>query len=176
MLISPQPDPGRKQATATKTYNTIPRLTVYKQLQYIAVVCMPKSWYSVVSFGCCGLFPSRVGLRTYQHPCNSKDNEACKIANKPFGRINTTYLISVACNCKMHYRRISCCCCCDHLSFLLLLLPSSLSSSSSSVCPPTYCLVVWFVLTSLPPTTLIKKPFSAFEETIWQIMFPPMMR
>jgi hypothetical protein len=31
VLISPLPDPGRKQATATKTYNTIPRLVVYKQ-------------------------------------------------------------------------------------------------------------------------------------------------
>ena len=27
-----------------------------------------KSWYSVVSLGRCSLFPSRVGLRTYQHP------------------------------------------------------------------------------------------------------------
>jgi hypothetical protein len=27
-----------------------------------------KSWYSVVSLGCCSLFPSRVGLRTYQYP------------------------------------------------------------------------------------------------------------
>jgi len=27
--------------------------------------------YSVVSLGRCGLFPSRVGLRTYQHPCRS---------------------------------------------------------------------------------------------------------
>ena len=28
-----------------------------------------KSWYSVVSLGLCSLFPSKVGLRTYQHPC-----------------------------------------------------------------------------------------------------------
>jgi len=27
-----------------------------------------KSWYSVVSLGRCSLFPSRVGLRIYQHP------------------------------------------------------------------------------------------------------------
>ena len=31
VLISPQPDRGRKQATVTKAYNTIPRLMVYKQ-------------------------------------------------------------------------------------------------------------------------------------------------
>ena len=28
-----------------------------------------KSWYCVVSLGRCSLFPTRVGLRTYQHPC-----------------------------------------------------------------------------------------------------------
>ena len=33
--------PGRKQATATRTYDTIPRLTAYKQQKNIAVVCMP---------------------------------------------------------------------------------------------------------------------------------------
>ena len=27
-----------------------------------------KSWYSVASFGRCSLFPSRAGLRTFQHP------------------------------------------------------------------------------------------------------------
>jgi hypothetical protein len=27
-----------------------------------------KSWYSVVSLGRCSFFPSRVGLKTYQHP------------------------------------------------------------------------------------------------------------
>jgi len=26
--------------------------------------------YSVVSHGRCSLFPSRIGLRTYQHPCS----------------------------------------------------------------------------------------------------------
>ena len=31
-----------------------------------------KSWYSVVSLGRCSLFPSRVGLRTYQHPIFQK--------------------------------------------------------------------------------------------------------
>ena len=31
VVISPCPDPGRKQSTATKTYNTIPRLMAYKQ-------------------------------------------------------------------------------------------------------------------------------------------------
>jgi len=41
VLISPYPDHGRKLATATKTYNTILRITVYKQQQYIPVVCMP---------------------------------------------------------------------------------------------------------------------------------------
>jgi len=29
-----------------------------------------KSWYSVLRLGRCSLFPSRVGLRTYQRPCN----------------------------------------------------------------------------------------------------------
>ena len=28
-----------------------------------------KSWYSVLSFGPCSLFPSKAGLRTYQPPC-----------------------------------------------------------------------------------------------------------
>ena len=41
VLISPKPDLGRKQATATKIYNIIPRLMAYKQQQYIAVVCTP---------------------------------------------------------------------------------------------------------------------------------------
>jgi len=46
VLISPEPDPERKQATATKTYNTIPRLMAYKQQEcadkeYISVVYMP---------------------------------------------------------------------------------------------------------------------------------------
>ena len=39
VLISSYLDPGRKQATATETYNTIPGLIAYKQQQYIAVVC-----------------------------------------------------------------------------------------------------------------------------------------
>jgi len=69
VLISSKPDPGRKQATATKTYNTIPRLMAYKQQEHTAVVCCLKSWYTFVSLGRCNLFPSRVGLRTYQHPC-----------------------------------------------------------------------------------------------------------
>jgi len=34
VLISPEPDPGMKQATATKTYNTIPRRMAYKQQEY----------------------------------------------------------------------------------------------------------------------------------------------
>ena len=62
VLISPQPNPGRRQATATKTCNTIPRLngvqTTVKQQEYIAVVCTPyilvqccKSWsLQLVSF------------------------------------------------------------------------------------------------------------------------------
>ena len=33
------------------------------------------SWYSVVSLGRCSLFPSRVGLRTYQHPGNKSLNK-----------------------------------------------------------------------------------------------------
>jgi len=33
-----------------------------------------KSWYIVVSLGRCSLFPSRVGLRTYQHPCRMNIN------------------------------------------------------------------------------------------------------
>ena len=41
VLINSYPDPRRKQATATKTYNTIPRLMAYKQQQYIAAVCTP---------------------------------------------------------------------------------------------------------------------------------------
>jgi len=28
-----------------------------------------KSWYSVVCLGRCSLFPSRVGIKNYQHPC-----------------------------------------------------------------------------------------------------------
>jgi len=32
-----------------------------------------KSWYSVVSVGRCSLFPSRVGLRTYKHPCTGAE-------------------------------------------------------------------------------------------------------
>jgi len=43
----------------------------YKQQEYIPVVCSHKSWYSVLSLGRCSWFPSRVGLRTYQHPCTS---------------------------------------------------------------------------------------------------------
>ena len=34
-----------------------------------------KSWYSVVSLGRCSLFPSRVGLRTYQHSCTVSHHE-----------------------------------------------------------------------------------------------------
>ena len=30
-----------------------------------------KSWYSVVSLGLCNMFHSKVGLRTYQHPCKA---------------------------------------------------------------------------------------------------------
>ena len=30
------------------------------------------TWYSVVSLGRCGLFPYRVGLRTYQHTCTAR--------------------------------------------------------------------------------------------------------
>ena len=41
VLIYPKSDPGRKQTTETKTYNTIPRFTAYKQKQYISAVCMP---------------------------------------------------------------------------------------------------------------------------------------
>jgi len=41
-----------------------------------------KSWYNVVSLGRCSLFPSRVGLRTYQHPCNAFVGVSVKI----FGR------------------------------------------------------------------------------------------
>jgi len=43
-----------------------------------------KPWFSVVSVGRCSLFPSRVGLRTYQHPCTQKVRDCrpiktCKI-------------------------------------------------------------------------------------------------
>ena len=41
VLISPYPDPGKKQATAIKTYNTIPRIMAYKQQPYIPAVCTP---------------------------------------------------------------------------------------------------------------------------------------
>jgi hypothetical protein len=52
VLISPQPDPGRTQATASETYNSIPIfmaykreyipvVCTYKQQEYIPVVCMP---------------------------------------------------------------------------------------------------------------------------------------
>jgi len=34
---------------------------------FLLFVCH-KSWCNVVSLGRCSLFPSRVGLRTYQHP------------------------------------------------------------------------------------------------------------
>jgi len=55
------------------------RETRYKQQEYIPVVCTNnrnilllfvrhKSWYSAVSLGRCSVFPSRVGIRTYQHP------------------------------------------------------------------------------------------------------------
>ena len=35
--------------------------------EYIALFVRHKSWYSVVNLGRCSLFPSSVGLRTYQH-------------------------------------------------------------------------------------------------------------
>jgi len=38
---------------------------------FLLFVCR-KSWYSVVSLGRCSFFPSRVGLRTYQHPCKTQ--------------------------------------------------------------------------------------------------------
>jgi len=60
VLISPQHDPGRKQATATKTYGE-----------------RRKSRYSVVRLGRCSLFPSRVGLRTYQYPSMYLHMHAC---------------------------------------------------------------------------------------------------
>jgi len=40
-----------------------------QDLQHYTNIYGHKSWYSAVSLGRCSLFPSRVGLRTYQHPC-----------------------------------------------------------------------------------------------------------
>jgi len=48
------------------------RLMVYKEQEYIPVVCMPQVWHSAISLGRFSLFPSRVALRTYQHPWYSK--------------------------------------------------------------------------------------------------------
>jgi len=45
-------------------------LGTYAPLRYQGMFVSHKSWYSVVSLGHCSLFPSRVGLRTYQHPCS----------------------------------------------------------------------------------------------------------
>ena len=68
--LSPYPDPGWKHVTATNTYNTITRLTAYStnSVNMFLLFVRRKYWYSVVSLDRCSLFPSRVGLRTYQHP------------------------------------------------------------------------------------------------------------
>jgi len=66
VLISPQPDPGRKKATATKTYG----------VQTTAIYCC---CLYAVSLGRCSLFPSRIGLRTYQHPDTVYQRELVKV-------------------------------------------------------------------------------------------------
>ena len=86
-LIRSKPDPGRKKSYSdqdlqlyTKTHGikkqeyipvfyAISRLMAYKKQEYIPVFVCHKSWYRVVSLGRCSFFPSRVGLRTYQHSC-----------------------------------------------------------------------------------------------------------
>ena len=69
--LSPYPDPGWKHVTATNTYNTITRLTAYStnSVNMFLLFVRRKYWYSVVSLDRCSLFPSRVGIRTDQHPC-----------------------------------------------------------------------------------------------------------
>ena len=50
-----------------------PRITFYQDLwrtknrNIFLLFVRRKCWYSVVSLGRCSLFPSRIGLRTYQH-------------------------------------------------------------------------------------------------------------
>jgi len=46
----------------TKTYS------LQKNSNILLLFVSRTSWYSVVILGRCSLFPSRVGLRTYQHP------------------------------------------------------------------------------------------------------------
>jgi len=60
----------------TKAYNTIPRLTTLYQdygVQTTGIYCCCCCLYAlslgVVLFVHSSLFPSRVGLKTYQHPC-----------------------------------------------------------------------------------------------------------
>ena len=65
----------KETSYSDQTYNTIPRLTAYKQQQYIPVVCTPHVLVQCCKSGRCSLFPSRVGLRTYQHSCNGTQRQ-----------------------------------------------------------------------------------------------------
>ena len=67
--VSPQPDPGRKQATVTNLTTLYQDLWRTNNRNIFLLFVHHKSWYSVVSLGRCSLFHSRVGLKTYQHPC-----------------------------------------------------------------------------------------------------------
>jgi len=54
-----------------------------------------KSWYSVVSLGRCSLFPSRVGLRTYQHPSILCMNSVGTISGHFDAPLFAHYLVSL---------------------------------------------------------------------------------
>ena len=69
--IRSQPNPGRKQTTATKTYNTTKTYGV--QTTGIYSCCFQALSLGIVFLGRCSSFPSKVGLRSFQHPgtCSS---------------------------------------------------------------------------------------------------------
>ena len=51
-----------------KKQEYIPHLWCTNNSNIFLLFVRHKSWYSVVRLARCSLFPSRVGLRTYQHP------------------------------------------------------------------------------------------------------------
>ena len=80
-----------------KTYNTIPRLTASKQQEHIFLLFVRhKSWYSVVSLRRCSLFPSRVGLRTYQHPGRKSKEILCPNKDTLPAYVRTMRLVAIS--------------------------------------------------------------------------------
>ena len=92
-------------------YKICPRLWRTNNSKIFLLFLRHKPWYSVVSLGRCILFPSRVGLRTYQHPCStniSSPNLGATVLNSTANRQTETCRMQAEC---LQFRVFPCLCC-----------------------------------------------------------------